>query len=275
MDREALAQLAATDIHAALPPEDAEKALSSPPFIPIPSALNLRDLGLAAPATIKPGLIFRSGALTTWPASSRALLFSQYGIKTIFDLRHERERTRMPSPEIAGIETVWLPPTTAPSPLTLEKFAANGGVDGFADMYEEVATIYAPAFARVFAHIVARPREPLLFHCTAGKDRTGTLAALIERLAGAADDVVAADYALTRIGVEPGREMLTGILQSAFGGVGIETPGFKELSSCEGGYVLAFLRRVEERWGGVEGYLKGVLGLTGEEVEMVKRNIAA
>lgn len=275
MEREELAKLALTDIQEPLTAETVEQALKSPPFIPIPSALNLRDIGLSTPGKIKPNLIFRSGALTSWPGSSKALLATQYHVTTIFDLRHERERQRMPSPVIQGIETVWVPPSATPNPVKLEDYIPNGGTTGFADMYEEVATIYAPAYSGILRHVIEKPKDPFLFHCTAGKDRTGVLAALIESLAGAEKSTIAENYSLTRIGVEPGRELLTSLLQNAFGGVDIRTPGFKELSSNDGAFILAFLDRVEERWSSVEGYCETMLGLSMVEIEKVKANIAA
>ena len=274
MERDELAKLAALDGLAPIPPQQVAEALAGPPFIPIPSALNLRDIGLSGANKIKPGLIFRSGGLTTWPDSSKQLLATQYHITTIFDLRSEGERVRQPSPEIEGIETVWLPPTNIPERLDLQIFVANGGADGYASNYEEVARIYAPAFARVFRHIIDKPGEAFLFHCTAGKDRTGVLAALLESLAGVEESAIADDYAFSRTGYEPAREMLMGFLLSLFPGVGLDTPGFQQFCACKGEFILAFLKKVDEKWGGVEGYCESVLGLTKEEIEKVKQNIA-
>lgn len=78
------------------------------------------------------------------------------------------------------------------------------------------------AFKSIFEHIRDNPDEPFLFHCTgmqvyqlftylidllftAGKDRTGVLAALIMDAAGCDDEAIAKDYELTSIGLEPTR----------------------------------------------------------------------
>jgi len=63
----------------------------------------------------------------------------------------------------------------------------------------------------------------------AGKDRTGVLAAILLGIAGFGHDEIAADYALTRIGVEPAREMLIAIMVRDQG-FDMSSPGMKEVS---------------------------------------------
>lgn len=274
MERKELIELAETDIWTDVPQEQLSKALKTTPFVAIPNALNLRDIGLAAPSNVKPGLLFRSGTLHSWPESSRALLASQLGIKTVFDFRSERERTRQPSPDIDGIETLWIPPTAPPSALMLDKFIDRGGAQGYTDMYIEVATIHAPAYTALMRHLADRPGDAILFHCSAGKDRTGVLAAVLMKLAGVEDEVIAEDYIITRVGIEPQRDMLTEILRAFYGGLPIDTPGFKGLCSVKAEFMREFLVKLEEKWGGAEGYVEKELGLSKEEIEKVKTNIS-
>jgi hypothetical protein len=49
----------------------------------------------------------------------------------------------------------------------------------FAQLYSEILESGGPAFREVFLHLKDRPGDPIMFNCTAGKDRTGILAALI------------------------------------------------------------------------------------------------
>lgn len=93
------------------------------------------------------------------------------------------------------------------------------------ELYSQILEHAGPAFGTVLRHVRDRPENGCIFHCTgmhaahrmhelrtdevpAGKDRTGVLAAVLLKLAGVDDDIVAEDYALTRVGREPAREMV-------------------------------------------------------------------
>jgi protein tyrosine/serine phosphatase len=75
-------------------------------------------------------------------------------------------------------------------------------------MYMGILETHEGIFKLVLQHVKKHPDRPFLFHCTAGKDRTGVLAYLLHSLAGSPTDVINLDYALTRVGVEPVREFL-------------------------------------------------------------------
>ena len=108
--------------------------------------------------------------------------------------------------------------------------------------------------------------------CLAGKDRTGVLAALILELAGASREFIAHDYALTRIGMEQAREELLSLLQKDMG-CGFEEPGIGEMVGVKGETMVRFLEWIEERWGGVEGYLRSELGFEDGDIRIIKENL--
>jgi protein tyrosine/serine phosphatase len=106
----------------------------------------------------------------------------------------------------------------------------------------------------------------------AGKDRTGVLAALILELAGAEREFIAHDYALTRIGMEQAREELVTILQRDMG-CGFEEPGMEEMVGVKWETMARLLEEIEERWGGVEGYLRSELGFDHGDINTIKENL--
>jgi hypothetical protein len=148
-----------------IPEEALKQALQQTPFVTLPGALNLRDLGASAPSLVKRGLIFRSGTPSTLPPESLARLYTDLNIRRIFDLRSKREVNEDPTPNIQGIEKVWLPPARAPNFVDIALFAGNGGARGYSVLYMDYLTVFAPIYKALFEQLRDRPHEAILFHC--------------------------------------------------------------------------------------------------------------
>ena len=187
--------------------------LSSPPFVEIPGTFNARDLS-AHPSqntAIARTIAFRAGSLENLNPAGREAI-KDLGIKTIFDLRSLKERYEFPTHDIDGVEIIWTP-STLDNETTLENQAnkqtkERDGPFSLVTMYMDMMETHSAAIAVVLKHIAAHPGEPFLFHCTAGRDRTGMLAFLLEDLAGSDVESMNLDFALTRVGIEPEREFL-------------------------------------------------------------------
>lgn len=277
-----LQRLLQIDIRTEIAPDLIGPIISKRPFISIPGLFNLRDLSTDHPASIfpvvlRPGIIYRSGVLPTAPSpETQIALVEELGITTIFDLRRSSERTKSPSPVIEGIETVWFPYTfEPPRPVEHENVEPVVGVVRSYRMYLDS---HAPVFRKVFEHIRDRPRDPFLFHCSGGKDRTGVLAALILRLAGSSDEAIIHDYMLTRVGIEPARPALTAMLRAHYGvegdGGDLDKLGKVAVLGVEEKGMEGFLKALDEIDGGVVGYLKQGLGFSEEDVDTIRRNLA-
>ncbi|TVY24128.1 Tyrosine-protein phosphatase [Lachnellula hyalina] len=301
-----LASLLATPIFTPIPEASFSSVLNSSPFIPIPQALNLRTI---SSPNLPPNTIFRSGTLSHLPAASLATLKDKYNITTIFDLRGSHETARSPSVKIEGIETIWIAtdrdflfqgdgentpgaeedefgkPAHRDHVKPIE-FTTNEGEDGYVKLYTNFLHTHKEPYKAVFERL-RDDRGGILIHCTAGKDRTGILAALILALVDAPAEEIATDYALTRIGIEPFREYLLAALLKQMGKTesieAFEDPGMAELCGVRGRTILAVLEWMGRKWGsggegkypGVEGYLIRELGLEVADVEKIRRNLAA
>src|SRR5205807_3302088 len=68
--------------------------------------------------------------------------------------------------------------------------------------YLEMLDEGADSLAAAVEIIASEPRRPLLFHCAAGKDRTGVLASLLLEVVGVGDDTIAEDYHLSAEGMQ-------------------------------------------------------------------------
>jgi hypothetical protein len=161
--------LLATPIQFPLPESEVKLVLASAPFIPIPHALNLRTI---SSPNLQPNKVFRSGALSHLTPSILSALKDQYNITTIFDLRARNEREKQPSPDVEGIETIWIPNTedagTAPTPIyiPIEDFAVGGGVDAYLRRYENVLQMYGSVYKTIFEKLRDSDEGGVLFHCT-------------------------------------------------------------------------------------------------------------
>jgi len=173
--------------------------------IRLAGAHNFRDLG-GLPTNdgrhTGPGLLFRSDSLSHLTDADVDSL-RELGIRTVIDLRAAGEIERdgrgpLAAPPVAYVNL----------PLFLDPVAA--GPDAFAIYDEDLGAAYVQGLcstsdaAVAVLEIVARAdARPLIFHCNAGKDRTGVIAALILGCVGVTREAIIDDYAETQRGMEP------------------------------------------------------------------------
>jgi hypothetical protein len=67
--------------------------------------------------------------------------------------------------------------------------------------YTDILNNAPPSYKKILLHLANEHQKPLIVHCTAGKDRTGVICALILSLCGVDDEVVAHEYSLTEVGL--------------------------------------------------------------------------
>ncbi|KAI0340906.1 hypothetical protein BDW22DRAFT_1333671 [Trametopsis cervina] len=267
-----------------LDPDYVRETLSKPPFISVPGVFNIRDLGSYSTRyngmITKPNILYRSGEVSKITEEGKQQL-KELGVEIIYDLRSDTEIMKYdtPCPTIDGVKVVRVPVFKLEdySPeMMVKRFElySSGKTEAFMELYSQILDHGGPAFGAVFRHIRDNPDSSCIFHCTAGKDRTGVLAALLLKLAGVEDDIIADDYSLTRVGREPVREMVMARLA--------QIPMFAEnnekalnMLASRYGDMLAFLKLLEQKYDGVEGYLRQYVQLSDEDISQIRRNILA
>ncbi len=171
-------------------------------------AVNFRDLG-GYPAEdgrrVKWGRIFRSDGLARLSDRDH-LRFEQMGIRHVFDFRTISEAENSPDrlPD-NGIRRIHLPVIHGEFDFVVAMERLKKGdaswltpdfmVNGYINNLEE----YAGVWGDVINHMANGDRRPILFHCTGGKDRTGTCAALILLMLGVDRETVIADHQLSNV----------------------------------------------------------------------------
>ncbi|NED94244.1 tyrosine-protein phosphatase [Phytoactinopolyspora alkaliphila] len=166
--------------------------------LPFAGLRNFRDLGgypAAGGRTVAWKRLYRSDALCVLDGDDWAR-FVELGVGTVIDLRFPSEveqHGRVPQHDSLSYHHVSI------QRHGYEQTGLDASVDPaefFAERYTELATDGAAEIVSVLEIIAASP-QPVVFHCAAGKDRTGIVAAVLLSLLGVSDDDVAADYALT------------------------------------------------------------------------------
>lgn len=142
--------------------------------------------------------------------------------------------------------------------------------------YRDILSHAGPAFGEILRHLSQLNSEPsaCVFHCTAGKDRTGLLAALLLSLGGVSDTVIADEYSLTDAGLAPLRELFVERLLKNPVLKGDEV-GVRNMVSSKRENMLASLEMIENEFEGPEGYVRKWCGLNDEDVEVLKKRLRA
>lgn len=132
---------------------------------------------------IKAGLVYRSGALCFVTDQDIARL-NKLGIRTVVDLRLDKEIAKDGPDKPAFLERVQ-------NFVHLPMYCAHGVKR---QAYVAYVSGNASVFRQFFELLASADNLPLLFHCSAGKDRTGILAALLLELLGADRSLIMDDY---------------------------------------------------------------------------------
>jgi len=228
-----------------------------------PQLLNARDLG---------GCPTLDGGRTRWrsllrgddlaqlnTAGLRAL--ADYGIETVIDLRWRAEVERHPSPIPAALPQVHYRQVSLLTPS--EDEWRERSVDATKELWNCVVLEQVRLELReVLRAIAAAAPGPLLFHCIAGKDRTGLVAALLLALAEVLPEAIAHDYALSSANLRDGYLERYAHLEPEQILAALHCPE-------EGAYnMLKFLAHA----GGVRAYLREI-GLAGDEIAALRARL--
>ncbi|KZT35550.1 hypothetical protein SISSUDRAFT_160575 [Sistotremastrum suecicum HHB10207 ss-3] len=251
-----------------------------PPFVVVDGVSNIRDLGgypLPHGNVSKKHVAFRSAEVSSITEKGKEQL-RRLGVSVVYDLRSDLELAKFnaPLPDIPGVEVTRVPVFKSEdySPDSLAKryaLYASGKIESFMQLYTQILDNAGPAYSTILRRIRDKPNEAVLFHCTAGKDRTGVLAAIILSLAGASDQDIATDYELTQIGRAAVREQIMARIANE-PAVMNNREGALNMLSSKYEVMIALLKLLKETRGGAEGYCRSI-GLTDEDIQIIRTNM--
>jgi protein-tyrosine phosphatase len=193
---------------------------------------------------------------------------SALGIADVFDLRSDAELARDGIGRFAGARArhhhcPLVKISLSPFDPDIDWQTVN-----FRDRYLEMLEEGGETVRAIFAALAARSAAPLVFHCSGGKDRTGVVAALVQRSLGVDDDDILGDYAVSE-----------SLLQAAADGVrarlddlGLSSAAIAYMTSSPPDRMRYTLDELDRRWCSTQGYLRWA-GVSAEIEEGVRRNL--
>jgi protein-tyrosine phosphatase len=189
--------------------------------------------------------------------------FQALGIGTVIDLRHEFEVTRhgrVPEHPGRGYHNL----SIEHQPWDLTSLGPDVVVARFlADRYAEVAEDGAREIRAVLDLLTDAP-APVVFHCAAGKDRTGLIAAFTLDLLGVGEADIVADFARTELART---RFLTEWLADHEG----VQPRWLGFGHAPAEAMQLFLTELSQQYGSMRGYTADRLGVSGDQVEALRR----
>ncbi len=247
-----------------------------------PDCRNTRDLGglPRAGGVTRAGVLVRSDNVASLTTAGRQAMID-YGVTTVIDLRSDSEVKGSPGPPFSSFQST--------SPLVRGGRASGRGDAGNVPVYLHLPLIddatapvlnEAPTMPERYVLMVDRRQGavgtifdaiaeadgPVLFHCFAGKDRTGLVAAMMLSLAGVEPEAIGADYA------ETDAQLASRYEEWLARAAPDRLEAMRDELRCPPEWMLSALAYVDQRWGGVEAYL-GAAGMTPAAIDRLSAKL--
>jgi protein-tyrosine phosphatase len=247
--------------------------------LPFSGVKNLRDLGgyeTTAGRTVRWGILYRSDALHKLTESDTRYL-STLGLHQIIDFRSSLEKQREPNvlpPELASglVEIPILDSSTQVFHESRDDFVKLlkqlDSPKFMVDTNVELATHFTPDYRKFLDLLLASNGRPVLFHCAAGKDRTGFAAAIVLRILGVPQPVVMSDYLLTNKYFHDRYRWSLRLAQLMKGRRFAQT--IRGFMIADEAYLGAAFAAIDRQHGSFENYVRNGLGITTEQEERIK-----
>lgn len=253
-------------------------------LVPLEGGCNFRDLGGYATTDgrrVRPGQLYRSGVMSYFTPADSATL-TALGVRTICDLRRDNERNNEPTAWPVEVNLVaW------DEEMAMEKRGELSWRDSsnleqarevMRQTYRTMPTWLHSRLVGLF-ELLANNAVPLVFHCAAGKDRTGLSAALILHCLGVPRETIYRDYEFTNRAVDLGaflqhhRTARLGLSSDKQPLTAMDEALRQAILRADSDYLTAGLNQIEQDHGSLDGYLRDVLGVSDAARAEIRRNL--
>lgn len=219
---------------------------------------------------LRRGVFYRSNVLT--PSAADLATLNTLGIRTVYDLRTTSEIAQTPDTlpagaasvpiNILGTASAGVPTLTSPADAVayMEQFEQQLVTD--AGMCARLGQLFTD---------MAISTDAQLFHCSAGKDRTGWVAAVLLTLVGVPQSVVIQDYLLTNIYSAASIQASYNAMIAADGQTYADN--FYPLLGAQTSFLMAGFNQAVTSYGSMSGYIANGLGLTSSTQAQLKAKL--
>lgn len=244
--------------------------------VPLTGAVNFRDLGgypTAGGRTTRWGRVYRADQLGRLTPEDLAYL-NQLGIGLLCDLRGHGEADESPTllTEAKRVHLAIMDDLV--DPFRIRDQLMRGDTSGLDEAlmvgsYQRMLDQFPDQFGAVLRHIADPANLPLVFHCTAGKDRTGITAMLLLAVLGVPEDIIMADFELTNIYTQARVALIRERLES--GGINFDT--LLPIFSASTAALQGAIAHLDTQYGGVLPYLRDAARLEDSVIAALRENL--
>ncbi len=240
--------------------------------INLENAVNFRDLGgykTSNGKTVKWGVLYRSGEINRLNTADLALL-KKKNIHTIIDFRGAEESRKAPDATWSNVEYI----------------RCGAGSEGLTDWMQQLRTVrngdsmmtafYSNVDSLGFRYKILFHRlgslqenDALLFHCTAGKDRTGIAASLILYLLGVPEETILQDYEASNYYRKSETEKNIRMMSA----IGIHKDVAADLMSVKRSYLKATWDALSKKYGSIDEFLLEEFGISETQKQFIRSKL--
>lgn len=241
---------------------------------------NFRELGeykTKNGKTLKKNVLYRSGNFSKLKKEEYKK-FNALNIKTLIDFRSDEERKEKPNlfPKNHSINIVPLPilntgnsilPTEVKNIIQTKQYDSMNPHEIMMSTYKQLAVDFHEQYKIFFALLLSSEGAPVLWHCTAGKDRTGFAAAVLLKILGVDNETILKDY-LVSTKYSTLSPISFFLLQLFHDKAAVDF--VKEFLTVKEEWLLTAFESIDENWGSFETYQKQALQVSDEDVRTLK-----
>jgi protein-tyrosine phosphatase len=245
---------------------------------------NFRDLGGYPSDTgkqVKWGTLYRAG---TFAHSSDNDLHNleKLQLLSLIDFRSSQEKEEEPNrlPDPTGFTVVEIPTLDDGNKALVGEIMEridSGNFDGFdpnlamMNANRQFATEFTPQFRQFIHTVLEADGAPIVWHCSAGKDRTGFAAAILLRILGTPQDIVMQDYMASREHALDARKSQLLMLRVFKGQEAADKLSI--MMGVEEAWLNAAFERIDDQWGSFDNYLSQGLQLSHADIQRLRDNL--